>query len=188
MAWTIATKADVTALTQLASANLKDIWSTTAEAVLLQYLGAENIGTTATVTDEYHSGDGTPVLTVKHPPISSVIEVNNDGYIHPATDYVNNTIGITLLDGLTFTEGTQNTTVSYVSGTTTVDSVVKLACALMIAAIANYEGRAGSDASIKWGTVPTQEGVPSPVYNAGLTSHLVAIMRNLLRRYKVRLK
>ena len=76
--------------------------------------------------------------------------------------------------------------VSYVSGSSVMNDVVRLAAAAMIVAIVNYRKRSGADSSIKWGTADQKAGEETPNQNIGLTSHLVTIMKRLLKRARVR--
>ena len=81
-----------------------------------------------------------------------------------------------------------NITITYTSGGTDVPAKVSLAAATMISAIAVYEGRAGSDGSLKYGNLPSVLGGPTAVENMGLIAHLEAIMHTMLDKYQVRIR
>lgn len=167
---------------------LRDFWSETVEGLIKQEKGAAYLGTPTAIANEYHDGDGTSILVVNKPPIASVQSLVLDtGYSYPVADYeVLNNI-IRLKTG-TFPEGSLNVAVSYTSGTTAnVDPVIRLCAATMIVAMINYRSRAGADGSIKFAQNEVREGSRSPNVNVGLITHLRSIMKQLLRKDKVRI-
>ena len=95
---------------------------------------------------------------------------------------------------LEFTPGNLNVSVTYVAGGgldpngLIADPLIRLTAAAMIVAIANYKGRAGADSSIKWGNADQKEGNSTPTFDVGLTSHLRRIMKNMLRRSRLRIR
>lgn len=199
MAWTYATKAVVAALQHLAVEELEDEWSTWAEALIAEHYGYSPLGSTETATDEAHSGDGTPYIYVKYPPIVSVtsvkfgtisptaitstsykvfddhIELINDPKTNLATSYEG--------PGNVFSTGTQNITITYVHGEAAVPAIVQFCAAMMIAEIARYYKRGGADNSIKWIPQGRTEGqIRGVVSDKGLAATLRSHMDNLLRK------
>jgi hypothetical protein len=190
MAWTLCSKEDVVGITHAPESALEDFWSNTVEGLIRRHLGMPHLGEQVTVTDERHNGDGTYILLVRKPPIVSVSSLLLNGAALSASDYVVTDFSIQLLY-TKFTKGILNVKVSYVSGSVDVDDIdpiISMTAAAMIAAIWNYRGRGGADASIKWGTAPAQEGEDTPNANVGLTSHLHTIMKRMLRRGRLRVK
>jgi hypothetical protein len=186
MAWTLCTKIDVTDIHPIAESILKDSWSDWAEELIRQRLGEPNLGGNEVIVGEYHDGDGTPILRVRRPMILSVEDVKISGSNVDAGEYVIFPTYIQL-KYQTFPKGNLNVTISYTSGGD-VSKVVQMTAAAMIAAIANYHGRMGSDSSIKWGQSPNREGEENPNRRVGLTSHLDTIMRRMLRRRRIRVR
>jgi len=190
MAWTLCTKEDVTSLYPIDEANLDDTWSELVEGLIRTYKGTPYLGIATTVTDEYHNGvEGTDIITVKKPPISSVTSVTVDGALLTSADYIVYTHSIQLISR-TIKEGRANVKITYVSGTpgTSDDPNVRFAAIAMIIAIINYRGRLGSDSSVKFASAVPEEGQVSPNINVGLVTHLRAIMKGFLRREKVRVR
>lgn len=184
MAWEIVTKQEVRSVHPMDVTEMPDLWSEMVEALIRQHLSSPNLGKPASVT-EVHSGDGTSMLLVKSPPIDSVTSITVAQATLTSADYVVFPNHIQLKHQV-FPEGNLNVEVTYVSGGT-VDPTVKLAAVAMIAAIANYQGRHGADASMKWANVDQQmAGEETPTRNIGLTSHLKTIMKRVLRRNRVR--
>lgn len=186
-AWELCTKEDVGALHPVNVAELEDTWSITVEALIRQHLGTPYLGSTQAITAEAHSGDNTPMLRVRKPPIDSVTAVRiNEVVVLPA-DYTVFTNYIQLESEL-FPRGNLNVQIDYVSGSTTIDPVIKLTATSMIVAVINYKKRHGADSSVKWSNPETTSGESSPNDDLGLTSHLTGIMKQLLRRPVPRVK
>jgi len=185
MPWTLCSKDNVQALQPCQPSELRDEWSDEVEAFIRQHLGQPYLGLSQSILDEWHDGDGTHIFHVKKPPIISVDSLRiNDVPLTPA-DYVVFDSYIELRSQV-FPKGILNVCVSYTSGSTEVNEVVRLTAAAMIVAILNYRRRWGADGSIKWGAAEQKAGEESPNYNVGLTSHLTTIMKRLLRRPKVK--
>ena len=199
MAWTYVSKAVVAALHTVSAATLQDEWSTWAEALIAEFMGYNTIGTTETVTAEAHNGDGTSLLYVKYPPISSVTTLSI-GTVSPSavssSSYKVFSDHIELLNSPTtelsmamsnqsffFPVGVQNITITYVSGLATVPAIVQFTAAEMIAEISKYSQRGGADGSIKYTgartTLGEEQGVAA---RRGLSATLQSIMKNNLRR------
>ena len=181
MAWTLCDKQDVTSIHPILESELKDDWSNVVEALIRQHMGEPYLGLSQVITSEYYDGDGTYILRVKNPPIISVQSLYINDVLISSGDYVVFDSYIELRSEI-FPEGVLNVKLSYTSGSIGVDDVVRLTAVAMIIAIINYRKRWGSDASLKWGDAEQKAGEQSPNYNVGLTSHLVTIMRRLLRR------
>lgn len=184
MAWTLCSKDDVTNLFPIAEADLKDDWSMMVEAMIRQYMGQPSLGEIDIVVNDYYDGDGTALLRLRKTPIMSIQSLSIDGLTLSSGDYVVYPTHVVLLYH-TFTKGRMNILVSYTAGTTSVDPVVRLAATSMIIAMINYQRKAGSDASLKWGVDNTKVGEPSPNVNIGLGTHLNKIMKNILKRPRV---
>lgn len=186
MAWTLCSKEQVKAIYKIDTTTLQDFWSDVAEGLIRKYVHAPYLGLNQ-VVKEFHSGDDTSVVVLNNLPIVSVssLKISGDS-VNPSEYIVFNTF--IALTNNTFPSGNFNVEVDYVSGDTNIPAEVSLACAAMIAAIANYEGRQGTDSSLKWGDLPTSLGSETANRNVGLTTHLKTIMKNTLTRYKVRIK
>ena len=186
-AWELCTKEDVGSLHPVNVAELEDSWSITVEALIRQHMGTPYLGSTQAITAEVHSGDNTQFLRVRKPPINSVTAVRiNEVVVLPA-DYVVFPNHIQLENEL-FPRGNLNVQTDYVSGTTVIDPVVNLTATSMVVAVLNYRKRFGADSSIKWSNPETKSGESSPNVDLGLTEHLTAIMKQLLRRPVARVR
>ncbi len=194
MSWTLCSKADIISIHPISETALPDLWSDAVEQMIREHLSQPNLGASQFNVDELYSGDGTPVLSIRHLPIISVTSLSIDDVDVPPADYVVNKTTVQLLGDFAFTEGNQNVSISYVSGGGVdengliTDPIIRLTAAAMIVAIANYKGRAGADASLKWGSAEQKEGNPTPTFDVGLTSHLHKIMKNMLRRSRLRIR
>jgi len=185
MAWTLCSKQEVVAIHPFPVDDLKDFWSDTAEALIREHLGAPYLGEAVALTNETHSGDGTPLLIVRKPPIISVQALRISGVAVTTADYVVFSNHIELV-AQRFPVGQLNVQVDYTSGDTTINPIIKLTAAAMIAAIINYRQRYGADSTFKWATGEQQAGESTPNLNVGLTSHLKSIMKRMLRRERIR--
>jgi hypothetical protein len=185
MAWQLCDKSDVIDIFPATESELLDSWSDMVEALIRQHLGEAYLGTSQAVVSEYHNGDGSSVLRVSKPPIISVSALRINDVALLATDY-GVFEGIVQLRYETFPAGVLNVEVDYVSGSTAVDYTVRLAAASMIVAIINYRRRHGADASLKWSGGEQKTGEETPNQDLGLTSHLAGIMKQVLRRPRVR--
>jgi hypothetical protein len=185
MAWELVSKEDVVSIHPYAEGELKDFWSDVVEGLIREHLSAPNLGKSVVITNETHDGDGTNVLMVRQPPIISVQDIRIQGVSSSASDYVayDNYVK---LKSENFVEGTLNVQIDYTSGNLSVPFQVQLTAAAMIAAVINYRRRYGADSSFKWDAGDIAAGETTPNLNVGLTSHLKAIMKRMLRRYQVR--
>jgi hypothetical protein len=192
MSWTLCSKADVISIHPISEAQLPDLWSDAVEQLIREHLGQPGLGLAQNLYTESYSGDGTPVLTLRHLPIISVSSLSIDD--EQITDYTVTKTGIQLNGELEFTPGNLNVSVTYVAGGgldtsgLIADPLIRLTAAAMVVAIANYRGRAGADSSIKWGNADQKEGNSTPTFDVGLTSHLRKIMKNMLRRSRLRIR
>lgn len=184
MAWSFCSKDDVLAITDIAESKLKDFWSEIAEAFIRVHMGSKYLGSTTALT-EYYDGNNSDTLIIRNPPISSISAVYVDDTAISPDYYLAGVTAIWLLNGMLFPEGRRNIKVVYSSGSTVIDTTVRTAAAIMVVAVANYQGRLGSDTSLIFGSAAQLTESP-PNVNIGLVSHLKEIMYGLLQRYKVR--
>ena len=199
MSWTYCTKAMVAALYAISADTLQDDWSDWVEALISEYYGYAYIGTTATVTDEKHNGDGTSFLYVKYPPIVSVTYVKVGSSTPTAltsTTYKVFDDHIELINSptsplsmsmsgvpATFPEGVGNVLATYVSGLATVPGIVELTATQMVAEISKFKQRGGADFTMKYtGQTNTRGQAMGVVSVRGLSATLQSIMKNNLRK------
>jgi hypothetical protein len=168
-------------------AELLDEWSDFVEGLIRQHLSTPYLGESVVVTNEYHDGDGTNLLFVSKAPIISVQSLSVNGVVLLSSEYRAFPTYIEL-DGMVFPEGSLNVIVSYTSGSSGMDDTVRLAASAMIVAIINYRKRFGADSSVRWAALDQKVGEESPNMGVGLVDHLNAIMKNVLRRPKLRLR
>jgi len=181
MPWTLCTKDDIMAFHPIPVAEIRDEWSDMVEGLIREHLGQEYLGLNQVITDEWHSGDGTNILKVRHSPIVSVESVSVNDAVLTASDYVVFT-GFIQLKAQTFPVGTLNVKVSYTSGSSDMDPIVRLAATTMVIAIINYRKRAGADSSLRWSSTDQKTGEESPNSTLGLVGHLKSIMKGVLKR------
>jgi hypothetical protein len=185
MAWTLCSKDDVMSLHPVTESELRDEWSEFVEGLIRQHMSSPYLGTSEVITNEYHDGDGSTVVFVGKAPIISVQSLVVNGVTLAASDYVIFPTYIQL-SSMIFPEGNLNIVISYTSGSTGQDDVVRMAAAVMIVAIINFKKRFGADASVRFGNVDQKLGEDSANISVGLTDHLNAIMKRLLRRPSLR--
>lgn len=183
--WVFCSRNDVKTLFPAQDSDLPDVYSEMVEGLIRQHLGAPNLGLSVSVAGEYHNGNGSNVLKVYKPPIISVSSLLINEAALSASDFVVFPNQVELV-AETFPVGSLNVRVSYTSGSSTIDPVVKLTAISMIIAMVNYKRRFGADASLKWGTADTKIGEDSPSKDLGLTEHLNQIMKQTLRRQRLR--
>lgn len=195
MAWTVASKADVRTLFPLDADALQDQWSTWAETLLLEYLGEDTVADITTTTNfvEYLSGHDGRVLLTKYPitTLNSVSIVTSSGTESQSTSNYRN-VGNELIAEMSttvpdeyeyFPKGYRNIAVDY--DTTIPDKeIYKLACTMMIVAMANFEGRKGADSDMEWGVVAQGRyaGNVTAGMNVGLVTYLNAILDQVIGR------
>lgn len=187
MAWTLCSPEDVASLHPISVEDIEDTWSDMVEGLIRSHTGQPFLGSSSAISDEVHSGDGSNILRVSAPPIVSVTSLQIDDTVLDEDEYYAYDTTIQL-KYVVFPRGSLNVKVSYVSGMEEVPDDIRLAAAAMIVAIINYRKRHGADASLKWGTANQKAGEESPNLNVGLTSHLVRIMKQILKRPRVRAK
>jgi len=194
MSWTLCSKEQVTSIYKIPQASLDDFWSDTVESMIRGYLRAPYLGLDATVIIEKHSGDNTPVIALNNVPVTGVssISVRVGSAIEKAvmdsSRYDIITTGVALIDGTVFPKGILNIEVTYTTGGVEVAPKVSLAAATMVASIAIYEGRAGTDGSLKYGDLPTFLGGDSSVKDVGMVTYLKYIMTEMLDKHQVRIR
>lgn len=182
-------------ITHAPEASLEDFWSDAVEGMIRRHLGMPDLGKSAVITNELHDGSGTNILLVRRPPVLSVQRVSVNGATLSPSEYTVTTYSIQLFYRK-FDAGTLNVAFDYTAGSTVdpstglpdIDPIIRLTAAAMLAAILNYRGRGGADASIKWADVPERVGEDTPNTNVGLTSHLTRIMKQMLRRERIRVR
>ncbi len=191
MAWTFTTRQICMDFSGLAEGDFKDAWSDWIEELISEREGIEYIGTTATVSAEKHDGDATDSLFVKYPPVVSVTSMTVSDAAVNAADYKVYEWGIRLASSAgtelgasmevspKFPIGTQNVSITYVSGKATVPKRLEMIATLMICEVAKVASREGSDASIKYSEVAGQMGETPTVYSTGLHAKLMAILNRL---------
>jgi hypothetical protein len=104
MAWVLCSKADVASIHPISESALPDFWSEAVEQMIREYLSSPSLGLEQSTTGAY-SGDGTPVLAVRTPPILSVESLSIDGLQVPADSFVVNKTTVQLKVNLVFTPG-----------------------------------------------------------------------------------
>lgn len=197
--WHYTTKTKVNNMFQSQSAELQDEWIQWVEDLIDDWTKTTYVAT-ASYADEVHSGDGTPVLFVDHPPIVSVsdlkLEVDtNTDLSYTSADYkvfdnyielINwrfSDISNALYQQNIFPEGVGNIKISYVGGSGTVPAKVEMCATMMVGAIYQTFKREGGDQSLRWGRVTRYEGDnPTTVEQAGLLGTLENIMKKFLPR------
>jgi len=134
MAWELCRKEDVIDIHPYPLDQLKDSWSDYAESLVRREMGTPYLGTETALTNETHDGDGTPLLVVRKPPIVSVQDVRINSVSASASDYVVFQNHIKMV-AENFPEGNLNVQIDYTSGDITVDPIIKLTTAALIAAM-----------------------------------------------------
>jgi hypothetical protein len=200
MPWTLVSKAVVAALHTVDADSLQDEWSEWVEDMIQDRVGIKYLGTTATITDETHNGNGTLAVYVKYPPIVSVASLSigtstpsaiSSSSYKVFTDRVEliNSPGTATSTALrypnyVFPVGTQNIQVSYTSGLDTVPPHVQFIAARMVAEVAKSYQRMGSDGASRY--IPAQQSTGAGKASAidrGLEGALEKIVATLRRRY-----
>jgi len=185
MAWVLCSKADVMSIHPVTETDLRDEWSEMVESLIREHLDQPYLGTSSVIENEYHNGDGTNLLRVSKPPIISVQAVYISDAQITASDYVIFGDHIALKSEK-FPRGNLNVRVYYTSGSSAITGTVRMTASAMVVAIINYRRTAGTDGSLRWSDREQKAGEDTPNANIGLTSHLVRIMRQLLKRQRVR--
>jgi cell division ATPase FtsA len=186
MAWDFCTPDQVVELRHFQAENIKDNWSNAVESLIRQHVNAPYLGTTETITNELHSGDNNPIIMVKKPPIYTFTELRVSSTALVSTDYVSFDNYVMLTGGMTFPSGVLNVAIDYVSGSD-VDSLINMTAIAMLTAFINYQQRYGADTSLIWEDT-TEVGENTPNLNVGLTSHLMQIMKRMLRKRALRIR
>lgn len=188
MAWTLCSKEQVTSIYKINVAVLDDFWSDTVESMIRSYVRAPYLGLPEVSITEKHSGDNTPVLSLNNPPATSIASVDIKGAVVDSNRYDFVSTAVALTDGTTFPKGILNIGVTYTTGGGEVPPKVSLAAATMIASVAIFEGRAGSDGSIKYGDLPAFLAGDTNVRDVGLVTYLKYIMSSMLDKYQIRIR
>ena len=198
MAWTYCSKETVAAIARIDADILRDEWSDQVENLIADHVGFATIGSTTTITEEAHDGNGSNRIWVKRPPIVSVTSVQL-GSISPTTlsssaykvydQYIqlvnSNTTSLAEAFDSTrnvFPPGTQNVLITYVSGLATVPARIELCAAVMIGEIAKVYRTGGADNSLKYRSQGITQGERTNVVaDKGLLATLRSHMENSLR-------
>lgn len=189
MAWELCTEQDVRDIQTMPS-TIPETWSEMVEGMVRQHTGLNKLGVTSASYTDTKSGDNSTFMRLRNSPLIAVASVTIDG-VAVSSDYIYaGEYFIQLTEGKVFTYGTRNVVVVYTAGEGTITPDVRLASAQMVAAVANYYGRAGADQSIKWstGTDPTERGgEDSSTTKLGLSSHLRGIMTATIFNKKIKI-
>jgi len=198
MAWVYCSKATVAAIARIDADILRDEWSEQVEELIADYEGFATIGSTTTITEEAHDGNGSNRIWVKRPPIVSVTLVQlgstsptalssssykvYDQYIQLVNSNTTNLAEAFDSTRNIFPVGAQNVLITYVSGLTAVPSRIELCAAVMIGEFAKVYRTGGSDNSLKYrGQGTTQGERTSVAADRGLLATLQSHMKNTLR-------
>src|SRR3972149_6177016 len=125
MAWTFCSKEDINAFRPIPVNEIRDEWSDLVEGLIRDHLGQPYLGVSQAITDEWHNGEGSVMLKVRHTPIISVQSLTVNDAVLLATDYEVFPSYIQLR-GQVFPQGNLNVKVSYTSGSVPDDPVVRL--------------------------------------------------------------
>lgn len=188
MSWTLCSKEQVQSIYKIDEASLDDFWSDTVESMIRGYLRAPYLGLEEVSITEKHSGDNSPIVSLNNPPVKSVESIEVAGAVVDANKYTYVSTGVARTDGSVFPKGILNISVTYTTGGGDVPAKVSLAAATMVAAVAIYEGRAGTDGSLKYGDLPAFLGGDTNVSDVGLVTYLKYIMVEMLDKYQLRIR
>lgn len=193
MAWELISKLEVSKLTGARETDLRDMWYDMAVGLIERLTGINHIGTTATIV-EVSNGDGTGLLTVRKPPITSVSSIFVDGDLIPVESYTVYETYIQLKDNAlfgsgisdNFPKGKGNIQVTYVSGTSG-DSSIKLTIALLVKELVNFALGEGAETKIQFYKPGKSNATEEPLIQWGVHGKMVGIVHSMLG-YKMRVK
>jgi hypothetical protein len=186
MPWTFCSKQDVLDVYDVSEGSLKDYWSVIAEAFVRTHMGSRYLGNSTALT-EYYDGNDSGVLVLRNPPISSVTSVYIDDELISSDTYLVTETAIWFLSGQIFPKGNMNVKVAYTSGGSSISTEVRIATTFMVVAVAQYFSSLATDTELIFTNAERLGDVP-PNINIGLISHLNAIMRGLLKRYRINVR
>lgn len=187
MAWTLCSKEDVIDFHPVTATELKDSWSVLVEGLIREHINWLRLGLSElVVTAEELSGNGTAYLYPKQRPLVSVQSLVVNGRALDSAAYAVFPGYVQLRGEHVFPQGNLNVVISYTAGPGTVPDEVRLAAVSMIIAALNYKKRQGADASLRWSSAETKAGEENPNTQIGFSSHLVQIMKRILKRNRVR--
>lgn len=186
--WDLVSREEVQSIYKIDKEDLEDTWYDFSESLLLQHLGKETLTDVTEISSfsETLSGNSGKVILLSNK-VNSLTSIT---VLYASSVELAGTYQIAVgdlsfygkelvYDSGVFPEGVRNITVVYDARIAN-DTVYKFTMATMIAAIANYEGRKGSDRSIKWGDLPMEFGDESANESIGLVSHLKAILHQTI--------
>lgn len=186
--WDLVAREEVQSIYKISKEDLEDTWYEFSESLLLQHLGKETLTDITEISSfsETLSGNGGKVILLSNRvnSLTSITvlyasSVELDGTYQITVDDISFYGKELVYDAGVFPTGIRNITVIYDARIAN-NEVYKFTLATMIAAIANYEGRKGSDRSIKWGDLPVEFGDESANDSIGLVSHLKAILHQTI--------
>ena len=193
MSWEIVTKAQVSALSGLPQSKFEDDWYDWVAGLLKLVTPYEYVGETTTITDETHDGDGRDLLRVKYPPIVSVTSLTIDDTAVGSSKYKVYDNYVRLIEDIyeivpaRFPVGTQNVSITYVSGMATAPEDVKVAVASAVVYIALYKLRGASIANLQYSVPSTGEGQPDrPLTFHSIARAVITILRQGVLRKRLR--
>ena len=197
MAWELVSKPVVARLAAVKEQELDDEWYDMAIGIIEHISGQHNLGSTTTVTETL-DGRGWPRLSVKQPPISSVVYVKVGGDTVDSSTYTHDKNNIIIKDdaslggnpyvsGDTFTKGRMNVEVSYVSGDADPPKNIAMAVALIVKELANMRTLEGSESRLQFYRPDRQEGVKDFVGEfLGTHGKIASIVKTLVgKRFRV---
>lgn len=184
MAWEVISRGQVAALSGLNESEIRDEWYDWVIAIVREETPYEYFGVTATITGETHDGDGTNLLVVRYPPIVSVSSLSISDSAVTSTYYkiYDHYVLLTQTDenilNPVFPVGTQNISITYVSGFQNTPGDLIFAIANAIEIIALHKLRGASVADLRFDTA--EESAGTPQYGVPVSS-LQATVRRIIR-------
>lgn len=190
MTWELVSISEVQSIYNISESDIKDEWYDFAESLLLKHLGEETVTdiTNTTGFTETVSGTGEKIILLTHPveTLNSIkIKYTNSAEAVQTAEVDVSEVSVygkeLVWDTSEFPEGRRNIVVNYdalIPNTKTYRFVM----ATMVAAIGNYEGRKGSDRSMKWSDIPREWGSETSNEAKGLVGNLKSILHEFLPR------
>lgn len=193
MAWELISKTEVSKITGARETDLRDMWYDMAVGLIERLTGINHLGTTALIV-ETANGDGTGLLTVRKPPITSVTSIHVDGSLVSPDSYVVYETYIQLKDNIgfgnrisdVFPKASGNIQITYTSGTTG-DHAIKLTIALLVKELVNFALGEGAETKIQFYRPGKSAATEEPLTQWGVHGKMVGIVHSILG-YKMRVK
>jgi len=191
MSWEIVSKAEVAELSGLNEADIRTLWYDMVVGILQENSQYELYSGSEVITDETHDGDGTNLLVVRRPPISSVSSLQIDDTAMTATSYraYDNYIKLKWDEGnFAFPVGIGNIKVTYTSGFAAVPSDIKLAVLNAIEIIALHKQRGASTANFRYDTARESDGAPEPGVPVASLAYTIRKLLRAAGRKRIKFK